>query len=201
MVLDRGPKWALWMSPCHLGVTIECYCLQNGPLLSYQGATGYTCVTLCKDECGQDHPAWYSVGDVGWGTTPALSKTPAVSLNKRHSPPQLNLLQGNNSPSCQELGKVTTCMGWCLEMCSWCEHQPLKPRCEWCGACRSQFPVHSEERVYLCSIRTVQSTWHKSTLSIKGYLKLIEIKSGHLPSTMTNPLHPPCREPRFCTFP
>lgn len=32
------------------------------------------------------------------------------------------------------------------------------------------------ERVYPCSIRTHQSTWDKSTLNIKRYLKLIEIK-------------------------
>lgn len=143
-------------------------------------------------------PSLVQCGDVG--VQLLLFQTPAVSLNKRHSPPWLNLQHRKNSPSCQELGKVITHPGWCLGTCSWCEHQPLKSRWEWRGAC-SNFPLHSGERVYPCSIRTPQSTWDKSTLKIKGYLKLIEIKWGHLPGTMTNPLHPLCREPRLCTFP
>lgn len=197
--LGRGWKWALWMSPCHPGVTIQCVNVCNMISSVLPGATGCTCFTLCKDERGKERPVWCSVGHVGWGTTPALSNTPAVSLNKRHSLCGSTCSMRATALPAKSWGRWSHTRGdvWgCVHSAS------ISPSSQAVSAVVAAGPNScSGERVYPCSIRTDQSTWDKCTLSIKGYLKLIEIEPGHLPGTMTNPLHPLCREPRSCTFP
>lgn len=53
----------------------------------------------CEEEHGKDQPVVHNTGGLGWGTIPVLSKTSAVNLNKKLSPPTFCMQHGNNSPS------------------------------------------------------------------------------------------------------